>query len=162
MLSYTWSRSEKKIDGKFTLEKINFGKYYPAPYDIPNKVSFSEEYKLSGRVSFTAEFIYMTGKPVTLPSAQYIYFNTLIPYYSGKNLQRLPDYHRLDVGLIVHSKKMDNRKWNGYWTFSIYNLYGRKNAFNLYIKRLPNSQDTEAVKLWGFSIVPSISYAINF
>ena len=162
MISYGWSRSEKKIDGTFQPEKINFGRWYSAAYDIPHKISFSGEYKVNERFSFTAVFNYMTGKPITLPSGQYIYFNTLIPYYSGVNLQRLPDYHRLDIAAVWHGKKKALRKWQGFWTFSIYNVYGRENAYTIYIQRKPESQDTEAMELWMLSVVPSLSYTIKF
>jgi hypothetical protein len=162
MISYTWSRTLKKIDGNFQAEKINSGNYYPADYDIPNKLALSGEYKVNNRLSFTADFTFSSGRPITLPSGQYIFFNTLLPYYSVKNSDRLPPYHRLDMGAVLYSKHKENRKWEGFWTFSIYNLYGRENTYSLYIRRKSNSQNTEAVKIWMISIVPSLSYCIKF
>jgi len=162
MISYTWSRTLKKIDSKFQEEKINSGNYYPADYDLPNKLTLEGEYKVNNRFSFTADFTFSSGRPVTLPSGQYIFFNTLLPYYSEKNSDRLPPYHRLDIGAVLHSRQKLKRKWEGFWTFSIYNLYGRENTFSLYIRRKNNSQNTEAVKMWMISVFPSISYSIKF
>lgn len=162
MISYTWSRSLKKIDGRFQSEKINSGNYYPSDYDIPHKFTFAGEYELNKRFSFTADFTIMSGRPVTLPSGQYIYFGTLLPYYSGKNLDRLDPYHRLDLGAVLYNKHKEGRKWESFWTFSIYNVYGRENTYSLFIRRKNNSKDTEAVKLWMISVLPSISYSIKF
>jgi hypothetical protein len=161
-LSYTWSKTERKIDSKFLEETINFGNYYPANYDIPNKLTLTAEYKISKRFSFTSDFTYQTGRPITLPSGQYTYFYTLMPYYSGKNLQRMPNFHRLDIGAVLKNKYKENRKWESFWTFSLYNVYGRKNAFSLYLRRKPNTKNTEAVKMWFMSVVPSLSYSIKF
>jgi len=162
MISYTWSRSLKKINSKFQEERINFGNYYPADYDIPHKITFAAEYKVTNRFSLTTDFAYLSGRPVTLPSGEYIYFYTLLPYYSGKNLDRLPPYHRLDIGAVLHSKQKEDRKWEGFWTFSIYNVYGRKNTYSEYIRRKPDTKDTEAVKIWIMGVVPSLSYSIKF
>jgi hypothetical protein len=162
MVSYTYSKTQKKIDGKFQAETVNFGNYYDADYDIPHKLTMTAEYKTSSRVSFTADFTYQSGRPATLPSGQYTYFYTFMPYYSGKNLQRMSDFHKLDIGAVVRNKRKENRKWESSWTFSLYNLYARQNTIALYIRRQPDSKNTEAVKIWAFSIVPSLSYSIKF
>ena len=162
MVSYTLSRTERKVNGRFREEKINLGKYYPADYDIPHKVSISGQYKLSSRSSLTANFLFLCGRPVTYPAGQYIFFNTLLPYYSSRNGSRLPAYHRLDVGAVIKSRMKERRKTEAYWTFSIYNLYGRQNAALIYIKRVDGTRDTEAIKLWFFSVIPAVSYNIKF
>lgn len=162
MVSYTWSRTEKKIDGKFMEEKINFGNYYPSDYDIPHKITLAGEYKVSSRFYLTANFIYQTGRPVTYPVGQYTYFNILLPYYNTKNGDRYPALHRLDVGAVLHNKKKEGRKWEGFWTFSIYNVYARQNYYYAGIRKISGSQNTEAFKLWFFGIVPSLSYSFKF
>lgn len=162
LVSYTWSRTQKKIESKYPIERINYGNYYPANYDIPNKVTVAGEYKVSKRLSFTADFTYLTGRPVTFPSGQYIYFNNLMPYYSVTNMDRLSDYHRLDIGAVLHNKQKENRKWESFWTLSIINVYGRQNTFSIFIRRKPNTKDTEAVRLWLLSVVPTLTYNIKF
>jgi hypothetical protein len=162
MLSYAWSRTEKKIDSKFQEERINLGNYYPADYDIPNKLTITGQYSITYRFSLTTDFTYQTGRPVTLPAGQYVFFNSLMPYYPDKNMERLPDFHRLDIGVVLKNKQKADRNFESYWTFSVYNVYGRENTYSIYIRRKPESKDTEAIKLWIFSVVPSISYNFKF
>jgi hypothetical protein len=163
LISYTYSKNRWKIDGRFKDEKINSGKFYPANYDIPHKVTLAGKYKVTKRVSLTSDFVYASGRPVSYPAGQYVYFSTLIPYYEGKNEDRLPAYHRLDVGMNVYSNPQKHKKVEGFWTFSLYNVYARKNAYSITIRRKPYSKDTEAARLSIFgSIVPSISYSFKF
>ena len=53
-----------------------------------------------------------------------------IAYYDKRNQNRAPDYHRLDLSLTFG---FDNeKKWlAGNFVLSVYNLYGRKNAFSV-------------------------------
>ena len=163
MISYAFSRSLQKVVNPYLQETINNGNWYPSLYDIPDKISVAGEYKLTSRISFTIDFSYMTGEPITLPSGQYTYFGYLIPYYSNVNLQRYPDYNRLDIGMVLHSKKKPNRKWEGFWNFSIYNVYGRENAYSIYIQRIYwGTQNTQANEIWLMTVFPSASCTIKF
>ncbi len=162
-LSYTFSRSLKRIAGESKYETLNFGDYYPAHYDIPHQVKLILQYKKGSKWSFHADFLYLTGRPVSFPDGQYVYAETLIPYYSGINQNRLPDYHRLNLGATRYSLNKPGRKWRGYWNFSVYNCYARKNAHSIYIRRKPSSRNTEAVRLSIIgTIVPSFSYTMEF
>jgi hypothetical protein len=161
-LSYTWSRSLRKVDSKYLEEKINLGKEYPTDYDIPHKISISGEYELSKRLSFTANFIYQTGRPLSYPSGQFYYMNSLMSYYSGKNQQRYSAFHRLDVGLILRNKPRFNQLWHSYWVLSIYNIYNRENEYFSGIRYKENGRNTELVSLWIFNVVPSLTYNFKF
>lgn len=162
MVSYTWSRTEIKVDSKFMEDKINFGKYYPTDYDVPNKFTSAGVYRIGKRLSFTANFFYQTGRPLTLPSGEFIYYNQLMPYYSGKNLDRYPSYNRLDLGAILYNRQKPGRKWQGCWMLSVYNVYSRENDYAIIIQEKANSRDTQAVKEWIFNVVPSLSYSFKF
>ena len=162
-VSYTYSRSFKKIESEYKQENLNFGKFYPAHYDIPHQFKLIAQYKLNDKWSFHADFLYLTGRPVSLPDGQYIYAETLIPYYSGINNHRLPDFHRLNIGATRYSVSKPGRKWRGYLNFSLYNLYARKNAYSIYIRRKPMTRNTEAVNFTIIeTIVPTLSYNIEF
>jgi hypothetical protein len=162
-LSYTWSRSLLKFDSEFLEDKINLGKTFPSDYDIPNKINITGEYRLNKRLSFTANFIYQTGRPLSLPSGQFYYMNNLMSYYSGKNQFRYKPYHRLDLGAILRNKQKPNRKWQGYWALSVYNVYDRQNEYYIGIQnKNDGTRNTEAVSMWIFGIVPSLSYNIKF
>ena len=60
-LGYTWSRAERTIPG------INNGKTYLAPYDKPHDINTVLNYEISERVSLSANWLYATSQPVTLP-----------------------------------------------------------------------------------------------
>lgn len=75
----------------------------------------------------------------------------------------MPDYHRLDLGLILRSKPKPGRKFSGEWSFSVYNTYNRKNAWMIYFQPDENNNlVTEAVKLYMFPVIPAISYNFKF
>ena len=81
----------------------------------------------------------------------------IVPYYTERNAARMPDYHRLDLGLTWDRKNTE--KFESSWTFSLYNAYGRQNAFSVNFQ--PSESDpatTEAVRLSLFRWVPSVTY----
>jgi hypothetical protein len=47
----------------------------------------------------------------------------------------LPDYNRLDVSMTLDESLKIRKKWKGSWTFSVINLYGRKNAYSVFYKK---------------------------
>ena len=162
IFSYTWSRSLRKVDGNSLEEKVNLGKEFATDYDIPHKINIIGEYELSKRVSLTANFIYQTGRPLSYPSGQFIYMNNLMSYYAGKNMQRYNDFHRLDLGVVVRNRPKPKRKWQSSWNFSVYNVYNRENEYFNGIRYKNGTRDTEAVSLWIFNVVPSVTYNFKF
>lgn len=149
--SYTLSRSEQKIDG------INSGQWYRSNVDKPHDVSLVGSYEISDRLFLSGAFVYGTGRPVTWPTGQYTINDELYPLYSGRNEQRMPDYHRMDLNLTYKTKKQ-----NGQWDFSIYNVYNRKNAYSIDFRNNPDTNENEAVMTYLFGIIPSVSYSLNF
>lgn len=67
----------------------------------------------------------------------------------------MPAYHRLDVSLNYKVKK---KKWDATWSFSIYNIYNKLNAFAYRI----NNQNHRIQQVALFPILPSISYKVKF
>ena len=109
----------------------------------------------------SATWIYYTGQAVTFPSGKYYIDNMPITLYTERNGYRMPDYHRLDLGLKYENQK--KRKYKSSWIFSIYNVYARENAFMVFFREIENKPGMfEAVQLALFSIVPSISWNFNF
>ena len=132
--SYTFSRSLQKTNGIFTGDKINENQLFPSNFDRPHDLIINLNYHISRRWRFGSTFIYSTGRPVTLPEYKFYYQNYQLLYYSDRNKYRLPDYHRLDVSLTFDESIRIKKKWKGSWTFSIVNLYGRKNAYSVFYK----------------------------
>jgi len=156
-VSYTYSRSEKKIP------TINNEEWYNAKYDKPHDFAIVATYDISDHISLGSNFVYSTGSAVTFPTGKYNYFGSAIPIYSERNATRLPDYHRLDLSMTLKNKKNKFRRFQSEWVFSIYNAYNRKNAFQIRFKQdEQNSNVTYAEKSSIFSIVPSITYNAKF
>jgi outer membrane cobalamin receptor len=161
-VNYTYSRSFRTISGPTERESINQGKEYPSNFDQPNIVNIGWKYALSRRYFFTGNFTYHTGRPVTVPEAAFTIDHTPVATFSARNQYRIPDYHRLDVALVVEGNHKRKKFWDGTWTFSIYNLYGRKNPYTVFFKSTPDG----VLKPYALSIIgtalPSISYNFKF
>ena len=126
-LSYTLSRSERKIIG------INKNNWYPSNFDKPHDVSLVFNYNPNQRHTLTLNFNYGTGRPATPPLGNYATERGLVvPVYSERNQVRIPDYHRLDIAYTIGRGYKKAAKIKTSWTLSVYNVYGRKNAFSVY------------------------------
>jgi len=154
-ISYTLSKTERKFDG------VDYGEVYPASWDRPHDLSIVGMYRLNKRWNLSAAFVYRTGDAVTYPVGKYEVEGKVINMYDKRNNNRLPDYHRLDLGATLKLK--NNENFESDLNFSVYNAYARKNAF---IVNFRESRDdpskTEAVKFSLFSILPSITYNFRF
>ncbi len=156
-ISYTHSKAQRKIP------EINTGKIYPATYDKPNDISIVMNYQISKRVTFSVNWIYSTGSPVTFPTGRFEYNGAVVPVYSDRNAYRMPDYHRLDIAFTLLPKRKPNKKWHGEWNFSIFNVYERKNAWTInFVTDENNPDNTYAEMTYLFSIIPSITYNFHF
>ena len=154
-ISYTLARTERKIPG------INNGNYYAAKQDRTHDLSVVAMYQLTPRWQLSANWVYYTGNAVTFPGGKYEVNGSTTYYYTERNGHRMPDYHRLDVGAVFQAKK--TKRFESEWAFSIYNVYGRKNAYTIMFRDSETHPGTtEAVKTSLFSIVPSVSWNFRF
>jgi hypothetical protein len=156
-ISYTLSKSEKKVSGIGQGDPgINNGNFYATSYDRLHDLSLTGAYQLNTDWSISANFIYSSGRPITYPQSRYEYAGLVLAHYEDRNVNRMPDYHRLDLSATLFNKL------GGNWTFSLYNVYNRMNASSITFR--PNEDaplQTEAVKTTIFGIVPSVSYSFS-
>ena len=154
-ISYTLSRTERKVDF------VNNGEYFPARQDRTHDVSIVVSYKPHKRWTISGNWVYYTGNAVTFPSGVYVIEGRPVPYYTERNGYRMPDYHRLDLAVTLHSKK--KRRFQSDYSLSIYNAYARQNAYSISFRESEdNPGTTEAVQLSLFSIVPSFTWNFKF
>ena len=73
-----------------------------------------------------------SNRPYSVPNGIVEVNERLIPIFLERNNARLPVYHRLDLSWTIHNASMRKRRWVGDWTVTVYNLYGRKNPYNIY------------------------------
>jgi ferric enterobactin receptor len=121
---YTLSKAENR----FPL--INDGAAFPASQDRRHEIHIVSRYTL-GVWNFSATWVFATGGAYTSPESQYTL--TLIDgqtlnyiHISGKNANRLPDYHRLDLSV---SRSFESERWATELGLSVFNLYNRKNVW---------------------------------
>ena len=161
-LAYTLSRAEQKTPGRTPEEPgIAGGDWYLANYDKTHDVSIVANYDWNKQWAFNASFEVKTGLPVNFPVGQFEFQNLNIPVFEGRNTNRLPTFHRLDISANYTPKKQ-NDLWDASWNFSVYNLYNRMNAASLSFEQNRDTGVNEAVRLSIFGIVPAVSYQINF
>ncbi|MEF8846538.1 MAG: hypothetical protein V5A59_13775, partial [Bacteroidales bacterium] len=156
-ISYSFSRSMKKI------KDIQEKDWFPSPYDRPHDLTLVAMYDLTRRISLSANWTYKTGRPLNAPAARYEYGNLVLPYYPGRNKDRMPDYHRLDVGLTIIGNSDPGSNFEGEWVFSVYNAYARKNADAIYFTQdKADFYETKAMRTSYFTIFPSVTYNFKF
>lgn len=168
-VSYTLSRTERQFD------EINDGAWYAARQDRTHDFSIVAMYNFTERLSISGTWVFYTGNAVTFPSGKYEIFGQTVDLYSERNGYRMPEYHRLDLGVTLLNKKFKMvadpitgeevkvaKKFESSWNFSVYNAYGRENAFSIDFRTNETTGVTEAVQLSLFKIVPSVSYNFKF
>ena len=154
-LSYTWSKTMRQFD------EISNGNPFPARHDRTHDVSLVAMYDLTRKLKLSATWVYYTGNAVTFPSGKYEIDGKTIGYYTERNGYRMPDYHRLDLGLVWLRKKTD--RFESSWNFSVYNAYARENAYFIDFRtKEDNPSETEAVQVSLFKAIPSVSYRFKF
>lgn len=162
-VSYTLSRTEQQTPGRTPNETgINNGDWYVSGYDKLHNLSVTGSYELSPKWSFGSIFTLQSGQPATLPTGQYQYGGIIVPSYAGRNQDRIPAFHHLDLSATYTPKPDKKKGWQGEWVFSIYNVYNRMNTASLSFRQDENTGANEAVRLSIFGAIPSVTYNFKF
>lgn len=150
-INYTLSTSDRKY------ADLNYGNVFPFRYHRLHDFNISINYKIFKKWDVSALWTYGTGYPVTIPVEQYTpamqIVHNLVYYYPSINNYRLPDYHRLDLG--IHFRTL-NRLGENYLSFDIFNTYNRKNIINMYSSG-PNFKYS-----YLLPFIPSVTYTLKF
>ena len=154
-VGYTLSRTERRFDD------IDNGIWFNAKQDRTHDLSLVGIYKAGPRWTLSSTFVYNTGNAVTFPAGKYQVNNQTYFYYSARNSDRMPDYHRLDLAATLEAKP--GKKLQSSWSMGFYNVYGRKNAYSIDFRDDPDDKTkTQAVKTTLFGIIPSITWNFKF
>lgn len=160
-IGYTYSRSFIKLDSQFNDEKVNNGDYFPTNFDKPHDVSIVLNYKFTKRYSFSSNFVYQTGRPITYPIGKYYYNGAEYTLYSDRNKFRIPDYYRLDVGLNIEGNHKIKKLAHSFWNISVYNLLGQNNPYSIFF--VTKNGEIKAYKTSIFAVpIPTITYNFKF
>jgi hypothetical protein len=160
-ISYTYSRSLIQTKDRFPDEMVNGGSYYPSNYDKPHAVNFIGNYKFNRRFNFSLNLVYSTGRPITLPVGKYVIDGVPRVFYSDRNQYRIPDYFRTDISINVEGNHKIKKLAHSSWTFAVYNLLGRSNAYSVYFET--NNGKISGHKLSIFARpIPTLTYNFRF
>ncbi len=154
-ISYTLSKTERKIAG------ISNDNWYNAKQDRTHDIALVGIFQLNKKWTLSANWIYYTGSAVTFPAGKYRIDDQTVYYYTERNAYRMPAYHRLDIGATWVLKQ--KKKFSSELTISLYNAYGRENAYTIEFRDNKDDPDkTEAVQTALFKYIPSVSYNFKF
>lgn len=141
--------------------------WYPDRNDNRHKFNVTATHKFSKRFEIYGAWLYHSGNRMTIVSqgkyrgTPYMHgmpFHSFGGVYSSPNNIKLPDYHRLDLGMNFIKVRPDGKVRT--WNFSIYNVYCRLNTVYAYMS-------VENGKYIGRSygiipIIPTMSYTLKF
>jgi hypothetical protein len=170
-LSWTWRQ----------FDQANGGLPYHPKHDRRHDISVVVAWEIPWTkpkfpLTLSASWVYGTGSAISLPKKRYIQMDItssnpfkFIPIYGERGGYKMPDYHRLDFGLVWELYPLRKKRFKSDITFSIYNVYDRRNPFFMYIDALysddnrgantaafPEKLEAKVVSL--FPIIPSITW----
>lgn len=164
-IGYTWSRTMRQFD------EINYGKPFHAKYDREHDLSVTLQYDITKKIDIAATFVYGTGTRATLATQTYYdpILGRKVDYISERNNFKMPDYHRLDLGInfhIPHKRSGDAALSKGGWlqnaehivNISVYNVYNHQNPYLIYVDSYNHALKQVSI----FPILPSLSYQFKF
>ncbi len=160
-ISYAYSRTFSKMDDPLAGEIINGGQYYPTSYDIPHEATLVGNYRFTHRYSFSFNATYNTGRPITIPIANFYYSGSERTLYGDRNGYRIPYYFRSDASLNIDGNHKVHQKTHNSWTLGVYNLTGRKNPYSVYFISENGAVSGYKLSVFG-SAIPYINFNIRF
>jgi hypothetical protein len=169
------------LSGDYTLmkatnqyEDLNKGKPFAAPTDIRHSLSISGSLKLSDNLLLTANWQYLSGKPITIPNHiiqmpdqvfpgnVYNYNDDYIFLTTERANFRTKSFHKLDVSLMKNFRLFN--RYQSSLTLGVYNAYNRKNPYLYFIQNseLLAGEKPELKMLSLFPVIPSVSLSVKF
>lgn len=142
-LNYTWSRSLLRSQNEILGDRINNNQWYPSDFDRPHVLNGTINFEGDKYNTWSFNFTAQSGRPYTVPNAVFAIEDIDVPIFIERNNARLRPFHRLDFSWKIEYSKKPNRQWSGDWTFTVYNLYSRRNPFNLYYSQRQEGIDAD-------------------
>lgn len=134
--NYTWSKSLLKTENELLVNRVNNNEWFYSDFDRPHVLNGLINIEANEYSTFTFSFTGQSGRPYTIANGIIDVNGINAPIFLERNNARLRTYHRLDFSWDIHySKSKKDKRWLNYWTFTFYNIYGRKNPINNYYSR---------------------------
>ncbi len=165
-IAYSLGRTDR------VFPKINLGERYPFKYDHRHDLKIWSDFRFSSKIDLSASWTFSSGLATNIPLDA---FTVEIPGvsppvtvidYGPKNSQRLPAYHRFDLGLNFHF--VSSKGPQHHMQVGAYNVYSRRNPLYYQLRTVfivENGQlkkDTKLVGVHLLPFLPSINYSVKF
>jgi outer membrane cobalamin receptor len=171
-IGYTLSWTKRQFaDSSNGNAPINFGKPFFPRYDRRHDLSLVLIYNLNEKWTFALNWVVGNNNWVTIPQGRFGVQGvnganfTLGNDFGLRNNYQMPMYHRSDFNII---RRFKPRWGESDLTFSIYNLYNRRNAFVIYYEPVEENATVgfttqfRARQLALFPIIPTLTYNFKF
>lgn len=158
-LGYTISWAQRKFDDFWE-------GWYPDRNDNRHKLTLSASYRFGNGFELYGCWLFHSNSRMTVAPSKLVLNGTEYDadLFDGPNNLKLPNYHRLDLGLNWNKKtrRGNERTWN----LSLYNVYCHMNAMFGEIGQSYYGPDMQS-ELYGTAygivpIIPSFSYTLKF
>lgn len=155
-LGYSLSWTKKTVIG------YNFNKEFYPTYDRRHTITAIQDFKLHPKWRINLAFKYGTGQPYTEITDQYAVVDPAGHVHRAglegeKNLYRLPDYHRLDIGLF-YTTRLFNLATEIY--VQAVNVYDRENVWFYAYETSENPPEIDKITMVPF--LPTAGLSIQF
>ncbi len=157
-MSYTYARSLQQITGDFpAIQQLNGGEWFRTNIDKPHTVNILMNFQTEKHNAVSFTFVYSTGRPYTAPVSFYQNGFNIVPVYTERNNARIAAYHRLDFSWTITNPSMKSKRWESSWVVTIYNVYGRKNAFSYFF-----NPELSSFKPFKISVFPTPLFSLTY
>ncbi len=156
-VNYTYSRSENLVVGDSPAFEVNRGAWYPGYFDQPHALTARMVIDEGKTHELGFNFVVQSNRPYTAPNGFVTVGAVPVPLFLERNNDRLPVYHRLDFSWTIQNFRRTRRRWTGEWVFTVYNVYGRDNAYNIFFQ----ARDRNTPPLGIFSKSPFAAYRLS-
>ncbi len=165
--NYTWSRSLLRTENQNLLDRINNNNWYASDFDRPHVFNGTINFEGDRYNTWSFNFTGQTGRPYTVANGIIDLDGLDVPIFLERNNGRLPTYHRLDFSWKVRYSKKKNKRWVGDWTFTVYNVYARKNPFSIYYSQRSGVENGDIFRgsplgSYELSVVNSPIFAMTY
>ena len=127
--------------------------------DRPHSLNVIFNYRVNRRLSFSSNFVYTSGRPITYPVSVYYSEGQQLLHFSKRNEYRIPDYIRLDLSVNLEGSLYKRKIIHSFWTLNLYNALGRENAYSVYYEA--ENGHVQGQKLSIFAI-PILTLSWNY
>lgn len=168
-MNYTWSRSRLRSQIEKPGDRINNNEWYASDFDRTHVFNATMNIESNPYNTLSFNFTAQTGRPYTAPNGVVEIEGIDTPLFLERNNARLPTYHRLDFSWNIRGVKSKSKRWSGDWTFTVYNLYARRNPYSIYYTQRNGGENGEVfgdspLGAFELSILnsPLVSLTYNF